>query len=81
MFFNILKIIKTYLLAEYYKKYYEKNLKYVFEQDRDVEKFFIYFMLNLYPEIQFLKIFRLIKVAFIKLHVTIPDYGWELHML
>ena len=67
MLFNILKIIKAYLSTKYYKKYNKKNLKYVFEQDRGAEKIFIYFILNLYPKVQFLKIFRLIKITFIKL--------------
>ena len=67
MLLNTLGAIGAYLSTKYYKKYYEKNLKYVFEQDRGAEKAFIHFMLNLYPEVRFLEMFRLIKVAFIKL--------------
>ena len=58
MFLDILKTIETYLSTKYYKKYYEKNPKYIFEQDRGVEKIFMHFILNLYPKVRFLEMFR-----------------------
>ena len=61
----------SYLAAQFYEKYYEKNPIFNFEQDRGAGEAFVRSMLDTYPEVRFLDFFRLTKVAFIKLRETL----------